>query len=86
MRSRRALEHPVRKFDAKMETTKSGPAKNTYDLFISYSRRDNAQGRVTELVGKISHDFEAFAGRPLRPFFDLEEIRGMDDWRHRINN
>jgi tetratricopeptide (TPR) repeat protein len=57
---------------------------DTYDLFISYSRRDNAQGRVTALVRKISRDFESFAGRPLRPFFDVSEIGGMDDWRHRI--
>jgi hypothetical protein len=57
---------------------------STYDLFISYSRRDNAEKRVAELVAKISLDFETFAGRPLRPFFDVEEIRGMDDWRHRI--
>jgi hypothetical protein len=57
---------------------------NTFDLFISYSRRDNAQGRVTELVGQIRRDFEMFAGRPLRPFFDVKDIEGMDDWRHRI--
>ena len=57
---------------------------SNFDLFVSYSRHDNAEGRVTELVGQISRDFEAFAGRPLRTFFDLQEIRGMDDWRHRI--
>jgi len=55
-----------------------------YDLFISYSRRDNAQGRVTQLVERIQADFAAFAGRPLQPFFDLTEIHGMEDWRHRI--
>ena len=56
----------------------------TYDLFISYSRRDNQSGRITEFVDRISRDFESFAGRPLRPFFDIKEIHGMDDWRHRI--
>jgi tetratricopeptide (TPR) repeat protein len=55
-----------------------------YDLFISYSRRDNTQGCVTQLVEHIGRDFEQFAGRPLRPFFDVTEIKGMDDWRHRI--
>jgi len=55
-----------------------------YDLFISYSRRDNAQGRITQLVERIKTDFAAFAGRPLVPFFDATEIRGMEDWRHRI--
>jgi hypothetical protein len=55
-----------------------------YDLFISYSRRDNSQARVTELVEEIGNEFVAFAGRPLRIFFDMEEIRGMEDWRNRI--
>jgi len=39
---------------------------------------------VTELVDRISSDFEKFAKRPLRPFFDQHDIRVMDDWRHRI--
>ena len=55
-----------------------------YDLFISYSRRDNTHSRVTQLVKHIQADFEAFAGRPLEAFFDLDEIHGMQDWRHRI--
>ncbi|MEK6301223.1 MAG: toll/interleukin-1 receptor domain-containing protein [Acidobacteriota bacterium] len=55
-----------------------------YDLFISYSRRDNEQKRITEFVERISRDFESFSGRPLRPFFDVTDIQGMDDWRHRI--
>jgi hypothetical protein len=56
----------------------------SYDLFVSYSRRDNPNGRVTQLVERIKADFAAFAGRPLRPFFDLTEIHGMEDWRHRL--
>ncbi len=55
-----------------------------YDLFISYARRDNTEGRVTELVNRIREDFAAFASRPLNPFFDVDEIGGMEDWRHRI--
>lgn len=55
-----------------------------YDLFISYSRRDNEPRRVTEFVERIRRDFESLAGRPLRPFFDITDIQGMDDWRHRI--
>jgi hypothetical protein len=55
-----------------------------YDIFISYSRRDNAQGRIKELVERIKKDFAEFAGRPLVPFFDKTEIQGKDDWRHRI--
>ena len=55
-----------------------------YDIFISYSRRDNEHGRIEQLVARIESDFAAFAGRPLVPFFDASEIHGMDDWRHRI--
>ena len=54
------------------------------DLFISYSRRDNAQGRITQLVERIQQDFAAFAGRELGLFFDQHEINGMEDWRQRI--
>lgn len=55
-----------------------------YDLFISYSRRDNQQGRITELVERIKADFAPFAKRELVPFFDQQEIHGMQDWRQRI--
>jgi len=55
-----------------------------YDLFISYSRNDDRQGRITELVERIKQDFAGFAGRELVPFFDKHEIHGMQDWRQRI--
>jgi len=54
------------------------------DIFISYSRRDNSNNQISQLVERIKNDFKAFSGRELRVFFDVEEIRGMDDWRHRI--
>jgi hypothetical protein len=58
-----------------------------YDLFIPYSRRDNPQGRITELVERIKQDlasFEGMQGRELRVFFDQDEIHGMSEWRQRI--
>lgn len=55
-----------------------------YDLFISYSRRDNERGQVTALKAQIESSFRAFAGRDLRVFFDTHEIAGMDDWRQKI--
>jgi tetratricopeptide (TPR) repeat protein len=55
-----------------------------YDLFISYSRRDNEQGRITQFVERIKTDFAAFAKRELVPFFYQQEIYGMQDWRQRI--
>jgi hypothetical protein len=55
-----------------------------YDLFISYSRRDNERGRITQLVDRIKADFASFADRELVPFFDQQEIYGMQDWKQRI--
>ena len=55
-----------------------------YDLFISCSRRDNEQGRITQLVERIKADFALFAKRELVPFFDQQEIAEMQDWRQRI--
>ena len=55
-----------------------------FDLFISYSRRDNAAGRVTEFVRRIAADYRTFAGEELQYFFDTKEIQGAEDWRHRI--
>src|ERR1700678_4275574 len=54
------------------------------DLFISYSRRDNADQRVTELVEHIAADYLQFSGDDISYFFDKREIHGMDDWRHKI--
>ena len=54
------------------------------DIFISYSRCDNDQGRITQLVERIKTDFAPFAKRELEPFFDQQEIAGMQDWRQRI--
>lgn len=59
----------------------------TYDLFMSYSRRDNDRGQVTTLKAHIQSSFRSFAGRDLRVFFDVhpeDGIRGMDDWRQMI--
>lgn len=58
-----------------------------FDLFISYSRRDNADGRITQLVERIKSDFTSFEGnngRELHVFFDQQEIAGMQDWRQRL--
>ena len=56
----------------------------SYDLFISYSRRDNERGQATALKAQIESSFRAFAVRDLRVFFDTHEIAGMDDWRQKI--
>jgi hypothetical protein len=55
-----------------------------YDLFISYSRRDDQQGQVRALKEQIEADYRSFAKEDLRCFFDTKDIATMDDWRHRI--
>ena len=55
-----------------------------YDIFVSYSRKDNQQGRVSELVQHIQDDYQRFAVEKLSCFFDVTEIKAMDDWRNRI--
>ena len=61
------------------------PDSVSYDLFISYSRRDNRQGRVSELAALIQKEYRDFTGgEELSIFFDTADIKGMDDWRHRI--
>jgi tetratricopeptide (TPR) repeat protein len=56
----------------------------SYDLFISYSRRDDKKGQVSTLKEQIEADYRSFAKEELRCFFDLKDIASMDDWRHRI--
>lgn len=69
------------------------PAHDTgsYDLFISYARKDNApmpasypRGWVTAIRDHILADHARLSREQLRIFFDTEEIKSADDWRHRI--
>ena len=55
-----------------------------FELFISYSRKDDEDGWVTGLRDFILADHRRFSSEPMRVFLDRSEIHGMDDWRHRI--
>jgi tetratricopeptide (TPR) repeat protein len=55
-----------------------------YDLFISYSRKDNANNRVTELKERIEVEYLEYTKEELKCFFDKNEIAGMDDWKHQL--
>ena len=45
-----------------------------FDLFISYSRDDNRQGQISEIVGRIKKEYQEFAGgHELHVFFDESE-------------
>lgn len=52
-----------------------------YDLFISYARPDNLDGRVIELVERIAAEDCQFSGEELLYFYDNHDIQGMEDWR-----
>ena len=47
-----------------------------YDIFISYSRRDNEQGRITQLVERLQRDFAPFANRACCSPVFLRRISG----------
>jgi hypothetical protein len=62
-----------------------------YEIFISYARLDNKpipetypHGWVTALRDQILADQRRYSTERLRIFFDTDEIKDMDDWRHRI--
>ncbi len=50
-----------------------------YDVFISYSRKDNQNHRITELKDRIAADYLAFSDEQLRCFFDLDDIHDCHD-------
>jgi hypothetical protein len=60
------------------------PSTNHSTCSISYAHSDDRDGRVAALVQAIEQQYQRFAGRPLRIFFDREEIRSMDAWEQRI--
>ena len=55
-----------------------------HDVFVSYARRDNTNGRVSELVERIADDYRQLSRKELRYFFDVHDIPGMDDWLYTI--
>lgn len=56
----------------------------SYDLFVSYAHVDDRDGWVTAFVSALQEEHARFTPRPLRIFFDCDEIRTGDDWEHRI--
>jgi tetratricopeptide (TPR) repeat protein len=59
-----------------------------FDVFISYCRRDDVgpggRGWVTALKDLLVAGGSTSGGLPLRVFFDTDDIRDWEDWRHRI--
>jgi hypothetical protein len=50
-----------------------------FDLFVSYARKDNADGRVAELIHHIDVQYRTLTGKRLRIFFDTDALPGADD-------
>ena len=56
----------------------------SYDVFISYSRKDNERGWVTGLYEAILQDFRGQFAPPIRIFFDKSDIKSRQDWKLRL--
>lgn len=55
-----------------------------YSVFVSYSRRDDVGGWVTELVAALRREFERSGDRDFRVFFDRSDIRARDEWEAKL--
>jgi tetratricopeptide (TPR) repeat protein len=60
------------------------PESFNFDLFISYSRDDNREGHISELVARIQKEYRDFVGgEGLRVFFEKDETGGKEDRQQR---
>jgi hypothetical protein len=51
-----------------------------FDLFISYSHRDNTDGYISKLVARIQKEYRGFTGgKQLHAFFEKDEIGSRVD-------
>lgn len=57
----------------------------SFDIFFSYARADNVDGRIDELVAAIEKEYASFfPDRQLQVFFDTQVIENGEDWRNRL--
>lgn len=62
-------------------------ATDHYDFFVSYARKDNADGWITNFVDELLAEHRKFtAGRELKRFFDGNDISAGADWQHTLNH
>jgi hypothetical protein len=52
-----------------------------FDLFSSYSRKDNLTNLVTELKERIEAEYLEFDKEELKCFLGMDEINRMEDWK-----
>ena len=56
-----------------------------FDFFVSYARADDRDGWISAFVETLVEEHRKFTGgRSLTPFFDKQDIHGLDDWRLKI--
>ncbi len=59
---------------------------DSFDIFISYARADNADGSIDHFVHCLKEEYNAaFPAQPLRIFFDTIGIEAGEDWNTRIH-
>lgn len=56
-----------------------------YDAFVSYSRADNVDDRISELVSDIQVTYRKLTGKSLVDFMDVSEIETSDQWREKVD-
>lgn len=54
-----------------------------FDIYVSYSREDNRDGRITELIARIREEFRRFAGGELTAFLDPQDPLTGEEARKR---
>jgi tetratricopeptide (TPR) repeat protein len=55
-----------------------------YDVFISYARRDDADGIIAALRDAVYDDYRKYSSEPFRIFFDQRDIHSRHDWELRL--
>ena len=56
-----------------------------FDIFFSYARADNRDGKINQLVAAIEAEYARFfPGKTLHNFFDTQVIENGEDWRNRL--
>jgi tetratricopeptide (TPR) repeat protein len=60
-----------------------------FDFFVSYARKDNADGRISRFIEALlaahRENEGVYPDRHLEPFFDKEDIHSLDDWQLRLS-
>ena len=87
----RAMPATPRPAAAQSAAAKPSKPEDEYDLFISYahqgdtSSRDEVAALVSRLHAELETEFHQRFERPIRIFFDKENIEGFDHWQARCH-